>query len=239
MLPLFAVDLKDGIPNDPMKIRYLGVSYHFNDQGNIATCSHVIKSVKGGETLVAIEMYGESLIFKVEDIRCHPKYDFAVGCVKRADYKSLPIHGKREVFIGDDVMAYGFTSGGMVDNKKVWTPRLFKGHVVRTHPLPVTSDARSTCEISFPSHNGFSGTPLLFNRPKTSLAGMMFGNLESTITLHKISEVDESGSKYSEEIHKVVELGIAHTAFDIRCFLEDLGITRVPLDTPEPDPIRS
>jgi Trypsin-like peptidase domain len=229
------MDLKDGIPTDPMKFRYLGVSYHFNDQGDIATCSHVVKSLKEGESLVAVEMYDKCLAYRVEDTRCHSKYDFAVGHVRRDNYKALPLHGKKEIFIGADVMAFGFTTDGKVDNRNVCTPRLFKGHIVRTHYTPLRNDARSTCEISFPSHNGFSGTPLLFNKPETSLAGMLFGNLESTITLHKISDVDESGSKYSEEIHKVVELGVAHTAFDIRCFLDDLGITRIPLDTPEPD----
>lgn len=237
LLPLFAMDLAHGIPTDPRKIRYLGVSYHINDQGNIATCAHIVQSLGERETLVAVEMHGDCLTYKVEDIRCHAKYDFAVGRVSRKQYSAVPIHGKREIFIGDDVMAYGFTSSGIAENKYNTTPRLLKGHIVRLYHAPVISSARSTCELSFPSHNGFSGTPVLFNNTKTSLAGMLFSNLESTITLHKLSEFSEKGTKFSEEIHKVVELGLAHTAFDIRCFLRDLGIERVALDTSEADAI--
>jgi len=235
LLTLFAMDLTNGMPSDPSKIRYLGVAYHINDAGNIATCAHIVRGVKDGETLVATEFYGECMTFRVNDIRCHEKYDFAVCHVSRQKYEVIPIHGKREIELGTDVLSYGFTSNGVSDGRYITMPRLFKGHIVRVHDSPILPDARSTCEISYPSHNGFSGTPVLFNAPKTALAGMLFSNYESTITLHKFAEVEDSGTKFSEEIHKVVELGIAHTAFDVRCFLRDLGISRVALDTPQPD----
>lgn len=44
---------------------------------------------------------------------------------------------------------------------------------------------------------------------------------------------DDAGSKFSEEIHKVIELGAAHAAPDIRIFLDELGVTRVALVSPE------
>lgn len=43
ILPLFAMKLKNKkLPENTKDIRYLGVSYHFNDQDNIATCSHIV-----------------------------------------------------------------------------------------------------------------------------------------------------------------------------------------------------
>lgn len=234
LLPLFGVDLSEGIPDDPMKIRYLGVAYHINREGYIATCSHIVASLAKNESLVGVEMHGGSF-FELQDIQCHPLYDFAIARVSRKNYEVVPLCGKREIFIGDDVLSYGYTSNGIVEGRHITMPRLFKGHIVRLHESPIVSDARSTCELSFPSHNEFSGTPVLFNKPKTSMAGMLFGNYESTITLHKNSETIEPGKIYSEEIHKVVELGIAHTAFDVRCFLRDLGLSKVALDTPTPD----
>lgn len=235
LLPLFGMDLSEGVPVDPMKIRYLGVSYHINREGYIATCSHIVKSLAKNESLVGIDIYGESDFFELQDIHCHPLYDFAVARVFRKNYEAVPLCGKREIFIGDDILSYGFTSNGVAGGKHVSTPRIFKGHIVRLHHSPIVSAARSTCELSFPSHNGFSGTPVLFNRPKTSMAGMLFSNYESTITLHKSVETIEPGKFYSEEIYKVVELGIAHTAFDVRHFLRDLGVSKVALDTPRPD----
>ncbi|MFI7836976.1 serine protease [Pseudomonas asiatica] len=237
LLPLFAVNLSKGLPSDPMSMRYMGVAYHINRNGEVATCSHIVKSLLAGESLIGVEMRGNSQYFELKDFRCHPRYDFAVARVERRGYEVVPIHGGRDISIGEDVLSYGFTSGGIMQGKLVTVPRIFKGHVVRIHDLPVVPDARSTCELSYPSHNGFSGTPVLFNRPRTSLAGMLFSNYESTITLHKNSETVEPGKVYSEEIYKVIELGIAHTAFDVRCFLRDLDVDKVALDTPNPDPL--
>jgi len=229
LLPLFAFRSKGSIPTNARDIRYVGVSYHFNDQGDIATCAHIVNSLQEGETLMAVEMHGASLTYPVDNLQCHPKHDFAIGNVRRRDYRVVPISDQPEVFIGSDVMAYGFTTAGLIEERQVTMPRLFKGHIVRTHPTPTLPVARSTCEVSFPSYSGFSGTPLLFDHRKTCIAGMLYGNYESTITLHKHTEVDDAGSKYSEEIHRVVELGAAHTAPDIRAFLDDMGITRIAL----------
>lgn len=232
-LPLFAFKSKGGIPTKARDIRYVGVSYHINDLGDIATCAHVVNSLEEGEILVAVEMHGNCLAYPVENIRVHPKYDFAVGYVSRREYKVAPLMDQAEVFIGSDVLAYGFTAGGLIDERMVTVPRLFKGHIARTHSMPLLAAARSTCEVSFPAHSGFSGAPLLFDARKTCVAGMLYGNYESTITLHKRTEVDDAGSKFSEEIHKVIELGAAHAAPDIRIFLDELGVTRVALVSPE------
>lgn len=238
ILPLFAINLKNGIPQDPRgTTRYLGVAYHFNDYGNIATCAHVVKALQDGETLVGVEMHGECLAFEVKDVKCHPKFDFAVGWVGRRNYDVIPLHGKKDLFIGTDVMAYGFTNGGLVNGRLDTVPRLFKGHIVRTHSSPILPDARSTCEFSFPALKGFSGTPLLFSGPELSMAGMVFSNYESTIELYRFTEIEQTNEKYSEQIHKVIELGVAHSAYDIRTFLRDLGITRVALADKNPDPI--
>jgi hypothetical protein len=228
LLPLFAVKLKNGTTSSANDFRYLGCSYHINDQGIIATCKHVIEAVQDGETLAGMEMFGEGLMYNVVDVRCHPKYDFAIGYVARENYKAIPMHGKKDLFIADDVMAYGFTNEGLVGGKIVTTPRIFKGYIVRTFDKPMLQDARSTCEISFPALKGFSGTPLLFNTTTTSVAGMVFSNMESTIELHRLEEIEENGETFSEKIHKVLELGVVHTAWDIRNFLKDLGISRIP-----------
>ncbi len=177
-------------------------------------------------------MHGNCLMVPIDDLRCHSKYDFAVGHVDRRDYRPAAISDQQEIFIGTDVMAYGFTIAGLVKERLATTPRLFKGHIVRTYPEPDLAGARSTCEVSFPSLNGFSGTPLWLNARHTCVVGMLYGNLESTITLHKHTSVEDSGEKFSEEIHRVVELGAAHTAPDIRALLSDLGVTRIALASP-------
>jgi len=240
LLPLYAVKLKNGIPSrSPRDARYLGVSYHFNDAGNIATCAHVVDSVQDDERLLGVEMHGEGLAFDVMDVKCHSKYDFAVGWVSRQNYKHLSLHGKKDVFIGDSIMAYGFSNVGLRNGVLETAPRLFKGNIVRTHHLPILHGAKSTCEISFPALKGFSGTPLLFDSKEASVAGMVFSNFESTIELHQFKEIDDAGNTFSEQIHKVIELGVVHTAYDIRHFLKDLGVTRVAVADKYPDELET
>lgn len=229
LLPLFAIPAKGGIPSRAQDMRYAGVSFHINDRGDIATCAHIVRSLGPNERLVGVEMHGTCLMFPIDDIRCHPKFDFAVGHVDRRDYRASAISDQPEVFIGTDVMAYGFTTAGLVSGRLATTPRLFKGHIARTYPEPELAGARSTCEVSFPSLNGFSGTPLWLNARHTCVVGMLYGNIESTITLFKHTSVDDAGEKFSEEIHRVVELGAAHPANDICTMLSDLGVTRIAL----------
>ncbi|PKG37084.1 hypothetical protein CXF74_20775 [Psychromonas sp. Urea-02u-13] len=240
ILPLFAVNMKNGIPKKAQdNTRYLGVAFHFNDIGNIATCAHVVNALQEGETLMAVEMHGECLAFEVKDVKCHPKYDFAVAWVGRENYEAIALHGKKDLFIGTDVMAYGFTNGGLVDGRLETVPRLFKGHIVRTYPESILPDARSTCELSFPALKGFSGTPLLFSGPDVAVAGMVFSNFESTIELFRFTEIDDANEKFSEQVHKVLELGVAHSAYDMRVFLNDLGVTRIAVSDEFPAPLET
>ena len=64
------MNIDNGMESDPSKCRYIGSSFHFNDLGNIATCSHVVNSLSEDESVVGIEMHGDCLAYIVEDIRC-------------------------------------------------------------------------------------------------------------------------------------------------------------------------
>jgi hypothetical protein len=72
-------------------------------------------------------MFGEGLMLDVVDIKCHPTYDFAIGYVARQNYKAIPMHGKRDLYIAESVLAYGFTNQGLVNGRIVTAPRLLKG----------------------------------------------------------------------------------------------------------------
>jgi len=98
-----------------------------------------------------------------------------------------------------------------------------KGHIVRVGENSPVEHAKSICEVSFPSLAGFSGTPILSDGEQQYVAGMLYGNYESSIQLFKITGINDSGNKCNEEIHRVYEFGLAHTPSDIRQFLSDLG----------------
>jgi len=184
-----------------------------------------VDALRENETLYAAEMRegigGE--ILQISDVKIHEHFDFAVAKVKRENYVPLGILTDHEIILGHDVSAYGFTTDGIVNNKLHTVPRYFKGHVVRIHEVPKLGSYRTKCELSFPALKGFSGAPLISNK-YGAIVGMIHGSYESTILMHSFSEISEDNKTLSEEIHRVLELGMAHTSLDILHFLDDLGI---------------
>jgi len=93
---------------------------------------------------------------------------------------------------------------------------------VRTFDNPIKEGARSTMEISFAAHSGFSGAPLFC--PETGLlVGMLVANSESRIEIHSMVEVNDNGKEYKETANRIVELGIAHSNLDIIEFLKEMS----------------
>jgi hypothetical protein len=202
--------------------RHLGMAFFIGSNGEIATCKHVIQSIKSGEMFLANSISRDQKSSFVFNIKTHRKYDFATAQVDWKDTQAIPLSKAEQPYIGDDIVAFGATSFGVIAGEIQIHLRLFKGYIVRTHHTPILSDAKSTCEVSFPSLSGFSGTPLISQGKEESVAGMLFSNYESTIQIHKNISIKDDGNEYSEEIHKVIELGVAHKAKDIQEFIQDM-----------------
>ena len=220
VLPLFEALIDDGeIKETP---RFLGMAFNINKDGAVATCAHLFTDLDDKKSVIAIQMT-DSHFFLVENIKCHEKYDFAIATVKRPVDIVLPFVPQEDYQAGLDVMAYGVNSNGKKGQKLDMCPRLMKGHIVRIGENPPVDHAKSICEVSFPSLAGFSGTPILSNGSQQYVAGMLYGNYESSIELFKVTDIDDSGNSYNEQIHRVFEFGLAHTPEDMRQFLKDLG----------------
>lgn len=212
-----------------MSWRHIGTGFHIGSNGTIATCSHIIGSRKENEVLLALEASEQNLVFPLYDIKCHPSYDFAIAKIENPNPIQFPtIYSGETLYVGDDVLAFSYfgVGGGGPGSVPNLQGRLFKGHIVSIHPREIHQVSPTTCELSFPSISGFSGAPLLHERD--CILGMLHGNLESSIEVYKYEEVVAPSSKHAESIHRVIELGLAHTAMDIRGFLKDLGVTDIP-----------
>ena len=220
VLPLFEALVENNeIKETP---RFLGMAFNINKSGAIATCAHLFSELDKSKTVIAIQM-NDYNFFLVEEIKCHEKYDFAIAKVKRPVEIVLPLMPTDVYVAGIDVVAYGVNSDGLKGQQLDLCPRFMKGHIVRIGENSPLEHAKSICEVSFPSLAGFSGTPILSDGAQQYVVGMLYGNYESSIQLHNIMEIDDSGNKYSEQIHRVYEFGLAHTPSDIQQFLSDLG----------------
>lgn len=204
--------------------RYAGIGFFIDANGLFITCKHVTDSVSAEEVLVATCLTtGKAGL--VHGLKTHPKYDFAAAFFRdHPAPKVFPLQ-TNGLTIGLDVQAFGFATEGRQGSDVRIVPRLFKGHVVRLSDTSSAPGSRSTVELSFPSFKGFSGAPITTVSSVPRLAGMLFSNLESSIEVYSYSEVKTSSWIESERIHRLVELGIAHSVDDIVCFLRDLGLT--------------
>ncbi len=204
-------------------LRFAGAAYFLRPNGLIATCGHVVDALAAGEVLV-----GQDLVTgtkgQVSVVRRHPKYDFAVCYFHNRGSPKILKHYYDSVPLGLDVQAFGFTSDGASGKDLKIIPRLFKGSVVGHSSEPSQAGARSKLELSFPALKGFSGAPLFSTEGGLQLAGMIYGNHESTIEQYAYTEVRSDSEHMTERVHKLVELGLAHTAADIDQFILDLSI---------------
>ena len=220
VLPLFEALLENNEIKEPL--RFLGMAFNIDKSGSIATCSHLFSKLDKGKTVIAIQM-NDYRFFPVENIKCHEKYDFAIAKVNRPVEVVLPLMSMEAYVAGIDVVAYGINSNGLKGEQLDLCPRFMKGHIVRIGENSPVEHAKSIWQVLIPSLVCFSGTPILSDGTQKYVAGMLYGNYESGIELYKITDVDDSGNEYSEQIHRIHEFGLAHTPSDIRQFLSDLG----------------
>ena len=213
---------------DIVSWRHLGTAFNIGNGGLIATCSHIIRAKNDNETLFALDATNQRRYVPLEEIVCHPNYDFAVARIDGPGLHFPLIYSGENLYLGDDVLAFSYFNAGTAPPEHLpnFQGRLFKGHIASIFHQELRGVSPRTCEISFPSIAGFSGTPLL--HPKDCVIGMLHGNSESTIEMYKYEEFSDPSTKLSESIHRLVEFGLAHTAMDIRRFLAEMGINDIP-----------
>lgn len=219
----YVVPLLVGERTGPRNIRverYAGVAYFLDESGLLATCRHIVQGLAPSEVLLG-KCLESGALGEIRDIRPHPTLDFA-SC-RFNDHrapKAFP-HKYESLLLGTDVQALGFTNNGKVGENVNVSPRLMKGYVVRTAETGLKGRSRSTFEVSFPSHAGFSGTPVL-EVSSGHLVGMLFGNVESSINVFSYSESTDSATTYKEKVDRILEFGVGHTASDIRVLMSQL-----------------
>lgn len=200
--------------------RYAGVAFFIGENGRIVTCKHIVEMVQEDEMLLGQNLItGE--IAPISNLKLHPTYDFATGNFSRYLETSVLELDEVTLLPGEDVRVFGFTNIGQKNNIVRMNARMLKGYVVSQANTSEHPHALTTTELSFPSLKGFSGSPLL-SEETGKVVGMMFSNHESSIEIHSITDIEENGEKFSEQIHRIIELGLAHSSKDLISFLRDI-----------------
>lgn len=220
LAPLFVAKRQDQQP--AVIVRFAGSSFLLNEQGLVATCGHVVDDIREGEILGAKDLATGALC-KVDILSRHRRYDFALLRVYGLSQpKALPLCST-PTLLGDDIQCLGFTSVREAEGDVELAARLLKGYVARIAKHSPVPEAQSLLECSFPSLAGFSGSPVV-RVGNFKVVGMLYGNIESSVTVHSHTEQDDKGARYSEQTKRLLEYGVAHSTDDFRSFAKDLGI---------------
>ena len=204
--------------------RFLGAGFFINSKGGFATCKHVAESINENQQLYMGQINGPSAgnYLRVKDVKCHDKYDIAIGTVVTGRQTSFLNPYSGEFALGLEVGALGFTDSGKENNVLGVDPRYLKGHISRLFDDAGGLPTKSLCEMSFSVPSGFSGTAVLSD--KYEIVGMAYGNAESKILSYSVTEVVDGNSTLLENVYRIMEFGLCHTVFDLKDIFSELEI---------------
>lgn len=207
VLPLYGGDSGDDA--------FLGCSFFVNRQGWLATCSH---NLQGGNSFCG-RLMSTGEIYNLEEVRHHPKADFAVARVPTSSNGCLGRFQDR-TRLGQELWATGYFKEA---HTLALQQRTLRGYITRLlddKPTWLRTGA-SALELSFPSVSGFSGAPVISH---DMIIGMLFNNTESEVTVYKHEEVESDGRIQRERVARVQEFGLAHSISDLVVWAEELGV---------------
>jgi len=205
--------------------RFAGTGFYIGANGVVATCEHVVASLKRDEMIMAYDTNLKKF-FKLSEINNHHEMDFSIARINVKNNKFLRLvrTEKNPIELGTNISSFGYINAGRVGSDLRLEDKYFKGYISFIGKKPdSTMKCRTVCELSFPSLSGFSGAPVFFEN-KSALIGMLYGNRETNIEVfsHLVSE--NNGETITKKIFRTMEFGLMHTVNDIVIFLEELGM---------------
>ena len=226
----YIVPIVDIVPTDNQKaiksLEFLGSGF-FISKGWLLTCRHVIDRAENTPCAVyrAVGDPNERTYDGLKGIEIHPFADIAlarVGETASESYKHFEVDLESERIIGADIVNYSYVEDIREGYQAAATPRLFKGHIMRSSTEQADSRIKYL-EVSFPALAGMSGSPII-DQNSVRVVGLLYQNFRSQI-LEDYLEVIEDREKETtvsskQSLYKVVEYAKALDLAALRDFLE-------------------
>ena len=177
--------------------------------GYFMTAEHVVTSAQvKGKIGIGHPDHENWLVTTVSQFEVHPELDLAIF---RAEVPKVTALSwiRREIPMLTEVQACGFPyaldpAAGTV------TIRAFRGYVVTSRTWHSLSAKPRIYELQFMCPRGISGGPLWVRERPLTVAGVVFGNSITEMTVFKDEEIEEEGGKrtvYERREH--LHLGVA------------------------------
>lgn len=208
--------------------RFLGSSFVVTEDGGLLTCRHVVESAAGA--LGVIHMPKEkTTVFEVDEVRFPADENLDLAFLPRAvagveRLSVWPTLDPQHVTMAVDAYAFGYTARG---NPFPVECGYHAGSVVVVRHDYEYLGGYSALALSFPVLEGMSGCPLLTSDSPgldRRLMGICCGNESQRLLAHEVVQATRGDGEYREEIHRVVEQGLALPIDVITSFLAEVGV---------------
>lgn len=192
--------------------RFIGTSTLVD--GKLFICKHYInqKELNNNGYLV-VQVVHEKENWIPKEVWLHPKYDIGYILLDKKLPNNQFSFSRHEVYYGKPVETIGYVLDPTEHSAKNLDVICLVGNIVKLSKSSST-ESPHICEVSFTSINGMSGSPLIYSGTK-EIAGILYGNGESHITVYSSMVYEEKEFKYSEKTNRIIERGLFHSSNDI------------------------
>lgn len=202
--------------------KFLGSAFPVTPSGGLLTCRHVAEAAEVGELAVHHNLTGWKLHIAEVRTSAHKNLDLAYlpSALGKTPTSFIPILPPPAALVGTPVYSYGFFKPAGA-NQEV-EQGFFSGTVVNLLNDPGAHDFW-TLTLPYPVIEGMSGSAVITNVNGPKLVGVAYGNQGSRILASEVLEYEDEKTKVREEIHRIVEFGLAYHCDAVLRFLQEVG----------------
>ena len=204
---------------------FAGTCFGFRQPHFLLTAAHCIGSLDLRSISIGIASGTVSRGIDVYRIERHPAADLALIEILNVDMPLFDYFHDIEPHAewGAELMAFGYPEDSG-DSMVRPTPRFFRGHVQRkfwrSSHLKYEYDA---IELNFSAPAGLSGGPVALAGNPGCVVGVVTENVRSSTLLESVEEETAPGYSVRNEIHAVVNYGVAVSLAEHTEWLNDVA----------------
>jgi hypothetical protein len=210
---------------------FLGNAFPVTPSGGLLTCRHVAPQVdaNGDAVELAVLDVGAGRWNAVETV-LYPDDEsldlaFIPGAIRRTGVEQLTLLKPSEASLGEEVKAFGYILDEGFGGEQPLDVLAQVGHIVSVRPRGsrVMKSGYPSWGLSFPVVEGLSGSPLVTDHGRLLLIGLCYGSEQQRIAAHEATVVEGSGTTLREEIHRIIEFGLAFQVTVLEAFLQSVA----------------
>ncbi|MCY3821164.1 MAG: serine protease [Gammaproteobacteria bacterium] len=206
-----------GVQRQRRQISFAGTAFGVERPGLVVTAAHVVQDATPDRLHLEIARTTTTCNAQFRSPRSlvvHPSADVALLTFDEDDaipYFELakPPDDIGGFHLGTEILSYGYPRRIQSPGRVALEPRLLTGHIQRAFRHQRAGRSYSAYELSFPSVDGQSGSPVLLANDVTSAVAMATDNFESSIVVDQVEEHDAQDRLERHITKKVIAYGVA------------------------------